>query len=178
MRSLKVTASAMVLTLMVGACAQQAGPPGSFGNGSTGNFAGTGVGGGEVAGTLGGAALGGLAGAQIGRGSGSAVAAALGVLAGGFIGNRIGNSLDKGSIAYNNQATQQALNNNQPGQPLPWQSPSNPQVQGQVIPGQYYQTAQGVYCREYTQKILIGGQLQTGVGTACRNPDGSWSQVS
>ena len=177
MRSMKISASTVAIALMISGCANQAGAPGSFGNGSTGNFAGTGVGGGEVAGTLGGAALGGLAGNQIGRGSGNALATALGVVAGGFIGNRIGNSLDKGSIAYNNQQTQMALNNNQPGQALPWQSPSNPQVQGVIIPQQVYQNPQGQYCREYTQRILIGGQWQQGVGTACRNPDGSWTQV-
>ncbi len=178
MKSNKLAASVMIISLTLASCAQQSGAPGAFGNGSTGNFAGTGVGGGEVAGTLGGAALGGLAGNQIGKGSGNALATALGVVAGGFIGNRIGNSLDKGSIAYNNQQTQMALNNNQPGQALPWQSPSNPQVHGVIVPQQVYQNPQGQYCREYTQRILIGGQTQEGVGTACRNPDGSWTPVS
>lgn len=30
------------------------------------------------------------------------------------------------------------------------------------------------YCREFTQTISIGGQLQKGIGTACLQPDGSW----
>src|ERR1035437_10068815 len=30
------------------------------------------------------------------------------------------------------------------------------------------------YCREYTQKLTIAGKTQTGYGTACLQPDGSW----
>jgi hypothetical protein len=30
------------------------------------------------------------------------------------------------------------------------------------------------YCREYTQSVTIGGQTQTGVGTACLQADGAW----
>jgi surface antigen len=33
---------------------------------------------------------------------------------------------------------------------------------------------QGRYCREYTQDVRVGGQVQQAYGTACRNPDGSW----
>ena len=29
-------------------------------------------------------------------------------------------------------------------------------------------------CREFTTTINIGGQQQQGVGTACRQADGSW----
>lgn len=34
------------------------------------------------------------------------------------------------------------------------------------------------YCREYTKTIRVGGQLQSGYGTACMQPDGSWELVS
>lgn len=30
------------------------------------------------------------------------------------------------------------------------------------------------YCREYTQRVRVGGHLQEGYGTACQQPDGSW----
>ena len=174
----KLTASTVALSLMLAACSQGAGQPGALGNGSTGSFLGSGMGGGEALGTLAGAGLGGYAGSNIGHGSGKLAATAIGVLAGGFLGNRIGNSLDKGSVAYANQQTQVALNNNQPGQALPWQSPTNPQVQGTIVPQQVYQGANGQYCREYTTRILVGGQWQSGVGQACRNPDGSWTPSS
>ncbi len=178
MNTLKLAACAVSLSLGLAACSQQAGPAGALGNGSTGSFAGTGMGGGEALGTLAGAGLGGLAGSQFGHGTGKIATTILGVGLGGFIGNRIGNSLDKGTIAYNNQQTQVALNNNPPGQALPWQSPSNPQVTGTIVPQQVYQNPQGQYCREYTETIMIGGQPQQSVGQACRNPDGSWTPVS
>ncbi|GEM_PF-6377417 len=33
----------------------------------------------------------------------------------------------------------------------------------------------GDYCREYTQDFYVGNRLQTGYGTACLQPDGSWA---
>ena len=30
------------------------------------------------------------------------------------------------------------------------------------------------YCREYTKTIHVAGKTQTGYGTACMQPDGSW----
>lgn len=32
----------------------------------------------------------------------------------------------------------------------------------------------GDYCREYTQKIYVGGRAQDGYSTACLQPDGAW----
>ena len=34
------------------------------------------------------------------------------------------------------------------------------------------------YCREFTQVFSIGGEKETGYGTACLQPDGSWQIVS
>jgi len=34
------------------------------------------------------------------------------------------------------------------------------------------------YCREFTQVVTIGGQLQPGYGQACYQPDGSWQVMS
>jgi hypothetical protein len=33
------------------------------------------------------------------------------------------------------------------------------------------------YCREYTKSIIVGGVRQSGYGTACYKPDGSWEIV-
>ncbi len=173
----KMIAPVLALTIALAGCATQPGQPGVFGNGSTGSVGGSGIGGGEAVGTLAGAGLGGLLGSQVGGGSGKLAATAIGVIAGGFIGNRIGNSMDKGSIAYANQTTQQALETAPPGQQLPWQNPQNGN-HGYVVAQAPYQQAPGVYCREYTQTVFIGGQQQQAVGTACRNPDGSWTARS
>lgn len=35
----------------------------------------------------------------------------------------------------------------------------------------------GDYCREYTEKIRIGGQWENGYGTVCLQEDGSWKIV-
>lgn len=34
------------------------------------------------------------------------------------------------------------------------------------------------YCREYTRTITVGGIPQSGYGTACYQPDGSWEVVN
>lgn len=34
------------------------------------------------------------------------------------------------------------------------------------------------YCREYTKTIRVNGRKESGYGTACRQPDGSWMIVS
>lgn len=34
------------------------------------------------------------------------------------------------------------------------------------------------YCREYTKTIRVGGQMESGYGTACLQPDGAWEIVS
>ena len=36
----------------------------------------------------------------------------------------------------------------------------------------------GDYCREYTKSIRVGGHMESGYGTACLQPDGSWMIVS
>ncbi|MBY0354365.1 MAG: glycine zipper 2TM domain-containing protein [Rickettsiales bacterium] len=154
------------LSLLAG-CAQQ--------GGGYGQSSGSGVNKQQI-GTLAGAAGGALLGSQIGGGRGQLAAVAIGTLLGAGIGSEIGTSLDKADIAYANQTMQRALESSQPGQTLPW---SNPQsgVNGSVTPSNYYQTAGGQYCREYTHTINIGGRTEEGVGRACRQPDGSWGLV-
>ncbi|MCI5049735.1 MAG: RT0821/Lpp0805 family surface protein [Rickettsiales bacterium] len=127
-------------------------------------------------GTVAGAALGAWAGHNIGGGSGQVVATAAGTLLGAAIGREVGASLDNGDLAIAESTSQRALETAQPGETLPW---SNPQTghSGSVTPSNYYQTAQGRYCREYTQTIQVGGKEQQGYGTACRQPDGSWEIV-
>lgn len=44
------------------------------------------------------------------------------------------------------------------------------------VPG--YQNDYGQYCREYNALIFVGGQKQSGYGTACYQPDGSWKVVN
>ncbi|MGB6915036.1 MAG: RT0821/Lpp0805 family surface protein, partial [Pseudolabrys sp.] len=47
---------------------------------------------------------------------------------------------------------------------------------GTIVPGAAYQQADRK-CRAFTHTIYIDGQPQTARGTACRNPDGTWTAV-
>ncbi len=127
---------------------------------------------GDVGAVVGGAA-GAWIGSNVGGGVGNTVAIATGTLLGAALGRSVGQSLDRGDLAYYNQASQEALTKGQPGQLFPWQSPHS-NVAGTVVPGTYYQNNNGQYCREYTQTINIGGRIEEGHGVACRQADGTW----
>lgn len=128
-------------------------------------------------GTLAGAVAGGVVGSNIGGGSGEVAATIAGTLLGGYLGREIGASLDRADMAYMKQTNQRALENAQPGETLPW---SNPQTghSGSITPSGYYQTAGGQYCREFSQTIRVGNEVERGYGTACRQPDGTWQIVN
>jgi surface antigen len=127
-------------------------------------------------GTLAGAIGGGVIGHNIGGGSGQTVATIAGTLLGAAIGNSIGGSLDNADMAAYNDTSRRALENAPAGQTLPWKNPKSGNY-GSITPSNYYQTASGQYCREYTQTIVVGGKKQSGYGTACRAPDGTWNIV-
>lgn len=46
---------------------------------------------------------------------------------------------------------------------------------GQVVPRN---DPNGVYCREYTQPVIVGGRKVSSYGTACQQPDGSWKIIN
>ena len=48
---------------------------------------------------------------------------------------------------------------------------------GEVVPSRPYKR-NAMDCRDYTHKAYIDGRPQAMRGTACRNPDGTWSSVS
>ena len=126
-------------------------------------------------GTLGGAAAGGLAGAQFGKGSGQLAATAIGVLAGAFVGSEVGKSLDRADRLAMQQTTQTSLDTGRSGVATAWRNPDTGNY-GSVTPKPAYQSGNTV-CREYQQTIVVGGRTEEGVGTACRQPDGSWRIV-
>ena len=130
----------------------------------------------QTVGTLGGAVVGGVLGSKIGGGTGQGIAIGVGTLLGAALGSQIGESLDRADMAYYNSASQRALETGQPGQTMPWNNPSS-SAQGTITPQNYYQIADGSYCREYSQTISVGGTTQQGYGTACRQPDGSWKII-
>ena len=127
----------------------------------------------EVVGTLLGAALGGLVGSQIGGGSGQKIAIGAGVLAGGFLGNRIGSKLDCQDRDYHYDTTQSALEYKSTGGSAAWVNPDSGHS-GSVTPTKTYIADDGKPCREFTQTISVDGEVEEIEATACRQSDGSW----
>ena len=123
-----------------------------------------------VLGTVIGAASGAGIAALAGGGPGAIVGAGLG---GALIGGVIGNRLDARDKRLAAQAAQQAFESNRAGQPSVWQNPDSGNS-GSITPTRTYQLANGRYCREYRQTIVVGGQQNQAYGTACRQPDGTW----
>jgi surface antigen len=124
-----------------------------------------------------GALTGALVGSSLGSNTGTRVAGAIaGATVGGILGGAIGSSLDEQDRQRAYAAQMQAIQYGEPGAPVSWRSPDSGRY-GTVVPGQAYQT-NGTTCREYSHTIYIDGRPQTARGTACRNPDGSWTPVS
>jgi len=121
-------------------------------------------------GALGGAAVGGGIAALAGGGAGWIVA---GSLLGGLAGGAIGKNLDDKDKAKANAAAHEAFESGHTGQASVWDNPDSGNS-GSVTPTRTYQLANGQYCREYTQDIVIGGEKHQTHGTACRQADGSW----
>ncbi len=131
----------------------------------------------SVIGSAIGAGLGGYGGSKLGKGKGQLAAIAVGALAGGLFGNSIGGSLDRADRLSAERAQNQALVA-PVGQPISWSNPSTGNAGTVTTTREGTNTATGAYCREYHTDIQVGGQSQSGYGTACRMPDGSWQVKS
>jgi surface antigen len=131
----------------------------------------------EIGGTAIGAVAGGVMGNAIGGSAGNrAAGTVIGATLGGLLGNRIGAALDDEDRRRAYAAQIQALETGPSGAPVAWRNPDSGRY-GNVVPGPAYET-NGIYCREYTHTVYIDGQPQTQRGTACRNPDGTWTTIS
>jgi surface antigen len=126
-------------------------------------------------GTLMGAIAGGVIGNQFGKGGGRVASTFAGAVIGGIVGNEIGRSLDARDRQLAQQAEYDAWERGPPGRPVRWQNPDNGRY-GEVIPEKSYRRG-ALDCRDYVHKVYIDGRPQTMRGTACRNPDGTWSPV-
>lgn len=169
MRSTKLIAAFITLSMLAG-CQQPGQRPGAGAmNGGSINK--------QDVGTVAGAIGGGVIGSTMGSGAGRTAATIGGALLGGMIGSNIGQSLDNADRAAAEGTYQRAMETAQPGQTLPWKN-SQSGNSGSVTPSGYYQNSNGQYCREFTQKINVGGKTEQAHGTACRQPDGSWQIVN
>jgi len=92
------------------------------------------------------------------------------------VGNRIGNYLDEKDQQRAVQNANYALSHNPDGQTSRWSNPQN-NTGGYTTPVKTVQTATGSTCRTYQTGVSADGQNQSGTGTACRQPDGTWKVV-
>lgn len=127
----------------------------------------------QDAGVLTGAVAGGLLGSTVGKGSGQVLAIAAGTVAGAIVGGSIGRSMDEAD----RMKMDRALENNSVGQPAYWHN-SRTGAAYRVTPVRNVHYHGNPYCREYRTTADIGGRQQQIYGTACRQPDGSWKNVS
>ncbi|MBL0319103.1 MAG: glycine zipper 2TM domain-containing protein [Alphaproteobacteria bacterium] len=146
-------------------------------------YNGNGYGGGyQAAGTkstiggLAGAATGAIVGSNIGKGKGRIANIAVGTLLGAVVGHEVGASLDRADQLYLQQTSARTFESNPTGVSSTWSNPDSGHS-GTITPVRTYEQG-GRYCREFNQKIQIGGKVQSGYGTACRMPDGSWEVQS
>ena len=126
-------------------------------------------------GLVAGAIAGGVLGSQVGKGKGSVVGAVVGALAGGVVGHEIGRSLDERDRRLAQQAELDALERGRSGQHYSWRNPDNGRY-GEVVPGPAYRRG-AQDCREFTHTVYIDGRREAMRGTACRNTDGTWTNV-
>jgi len=131
----------------------------------------------EAGGTAVGAVTGGLIGNAIGGSVGNRLAGTvIGAAVGGLFGNRIGAAMDDEDKRRAYAAQMQALETGPSGAPVAWRNPDSGRY-GNVVPGPAYQ-ANGATCRQYTHTVYVDGAPQSARGTACRNPDGTWTTIN
>jgi surface antigen len=126
-------------------------------------------------GTVAGAVLGGIVGSQFGKGGGKVAATMAGAVVGGIVGNEIGRKLDDRDRLLAREAEFEAWERGPPGRPVKWRNPDNGRY-GEIVADDYYER-QGRRCRNFYHRVYIDGRAETMRGTACRNGDGTWSQV-
>lgn len=134
---------------------------------------------GAAVGAVGGAVLGGMAGDALGGGGKNAIAigagAAIGGLTGLLLGSGVGESLDRADKMYAERTWREAMRA-PVGEEIVWENPRSGNSGYTVATRQGNLPSTGQTCREYTTKIKVAGKNETLVGTACQNPDGTWSE--
>jgi hypothetical protein len=73
------------------------------------------------------------------------------------------------------EAAQIAATSAPVGERIIW---SEGHANGMVVATREGTSTAGRYCREFQQRVSIGGKSEEAYGTACRKPDGSWEVVS
>ncbi len=133
--------------------------------------------------TVVGAGVGGLIGNQFGHGSGKLATTGAGVLVGGLVGHTLGQATDNDNTrqgyysSYGYDGYYPATVYYQQAYTPTYVAPPPAQIVYVNPPPGYVENSSeetSQYCREYTQEIHSGDNVQESYGTACLQPDGSW----
>lgn len=97
-------------------------------------------------------------------------------LNGGLIGGDLGRSIGDRDRRRGLEAEYTALEHTPAGRAVGWTSDGG-RWSGEVIAAQPYRVG-SQDCRQYRHRLIDGGRQTEARGTACRNPDGSWTLLS
>lgn len=96
-------------------------------------------------------------------------------LNGGLVGRAGLGDLSRSDLDRALEAEYRALEYGEAGTPLAWRGGSS--LSGEVTAGQPYRVG-SQDCRSYMHVVRSAGAARTLRGTACRNPDGSWTPLT
>ena len=134
-------------------------------NGPTKQEIGTGVG----------AVAGGVIGSLFGHGLGKVAATAAGGLLGGWAGHAAGGALDRADKEKAAEATTKA-GDTPVGESVSWSNPDSGHSGSATSTREVVDNA-GNRCRDFRSTITVDGKDETATGTACRQPDGTWTAM-
>lgn len=130
---------------------------------------------GLVAGGVSGAVLGGAIAGYGGGVDQAAWAAGLAIL-GALLGSRVGAYLDEQDKIMAQRALLQAQSG-PVGQAATWHNPESGHS-GRAIAQREGFHANGAYCREIRQDVVLGREMGSVTNMLCRSPDGTWTAVN
>jgi surface antigen len=107
-------------------------------------------------------------------GRGAVASTILGEMGGGLISGAAGAGLGRADRRVALEAEYRTLEYTPAGKAVTWQSGG---TSGEVVAAQPYRVG-SQDCRQYMHAVSANGQKQTARGTACRNPDGSWTPLT
>lgn len=124
----------------------------------------------------GGSMVGGFAGQPTRPSAQPAGQAIIKAMAGGLIGGNVGTGLSSSEKVQALEAEYRALEYSPVGQAVTWGDRAGGRY-GEVVAAQPYRVG-SQDCRQYTHTVNAGAAQNVARGTACRNPDGSWTPLT
>ena len=129
----------------------------------------------EQQGTVAGAVVGAGVGSLFGSGGGRVAAIAGGAVVGGFIGNRVGKSMDD-KDKREAQAAARKAETAPVGEKVEWSNPDSGN-NGTIEVTKEGTDSEGNLCREFTHTANVDGETETTKGMVCKRKDGKWVTV-